>query len=243
MPLAPSHRPSIFLTFFFSASLSEHFALTGGREGPRQGEKSRIPVGEVVHVFPRRGVMHLCGLVDRGAKGWGADYACLSSKTAYMQDAKHQASFSSGLPDLAKLVRSYEEERDGFVIAKLLEWQAHELWPCVEVTHALCELPREHQMFIYLAVAHGHDIPRPFASHIQDMFPFEPQELHDSATASRITLDPNDEGRVDLRHCPVFTIDADVTVDLDDAMHCCRHDDGSYEVCKVQLPSLLPLCF
>ena len=206
------------------------FSLTGGREGPRPGEKNRIPVGEVVHVYPRSAVMHLCGLVDRGPKGWGDMTVCLSTKASYLQEPKHQASFSSGLPDLAELRSTYDEKDDGFVIVRLLEWQAHQLWPSVVLTHALHHLSREHQMFVHLAVSHGLDVPLPLARNPQDMFPFEQPELEESCAASKAAIDDTASGRVDMRHAVVFTIDADVTVDLDDAMHCRKQDDGNYEV-------------
>jgi hypothetical protein len=206
------------------------FSLTGGREGPRPGEKNWIPVGEVVHVYPRSAVMQLCGLVDRGPKGRGGMLVCLSTKASYLQEPKHQASFSSGLPDFAELRSTYEEKDDGFVIARFIEWQAHQLWPSVALTNALHHLPREHQMFLYLAVSHGFDVPLPLARNPQDMFSFEQQELEESCTASKTAIDDTECGRVDMRHAIVFTIDADVTVDLDDAMHCRKQDDGNYEV-------------
>lgn len=187
-------------------------------------------MGEVVHVYPRSAVMHLCGLVDRGPKGWGDMTVCLSTKASYLQEPKHQASFSSGLPDLAELRSTYDEKDDGFVIVRFLEWQAHQLWPSVVLTHALHHLPREHQMFVHLAVSHGLDVPLPLARNPQDMFPFEQPELEESCAASKAAIDDTASGRVDMRHAVVFTIDADVTVDLDDAMHCRKQDDGNYEV-------------
>jgi hypothetical protein len=135
---------------------------------------------------------------------------------------------------MAQLLQNYEEPADGFVIARFVEWDAHHCWPCVELTYALWQLPREHQMFVHLAVSHGlgvkFDAPRPLALP-EDMFPFEQQELTESDAASRTAIDTNDDGRLDMRDCAVFTIDAAVTVDLDDAMHCHKQDDGCFQVC------------
>jgi hypothetical protein len=210
---------------------SSDAVLTGGREGPRPGDKTKLPVGEVVHVYPRSPHMHLCGLVDRGAQGWGSGVVCLSSKPVYLLDRKHEQSFCSGLPDFANLSSPYEQERDGFVMVRLIGWEEHQQWPTVEVTHALCTLPHEHQFFICLAVSHGFDVRQPLASNPREMFPFDSDELVESANASRT---PSDDGCVDMRHSAVvFTIDGPATVDLDDAMHCCRLDDGNYEVCVV----------
>jgi hypothetical protein len=92
-----------------------------------------LPVGEVVHVYPRTASMRLCGLIDRGAKGWGDNLVCLSSKFVYSQEHKHQSSFSSGLPDLAQLAAAYQESDDGFVISRLMGWSARQPWPIVQV--------------------------------------------------------------------------------------------------------------
>lgn len=84
-------------------------------------------------------------------------------------------------------------------------------------------------MFICLAVSHGLHVPDP-AAHPSEMFPFERSLLKESSEASRTAVAVT-RGRIDMRAAAVFTIDADVTVDLDDAMHCRKLDDGNYEVC------------
>lgn len=211
--------------------------LTGGREGPAPGDRTKLPVGEVVHVYRRDRRMHLSGLVDRGAQGWGSGVVCLSSKPVYLQDRKHQASFSSGLPDFANLSAPYELDGDGFVIVRLLGWEAHQQYPTVEVTCALWQLPHDHQHLICLAVSHGFEVRQPLASNPREMFSFDPDELLESASASQAKIGASDDGRIDMRHSAVvFTIDAEATVDLDDAMHCCKLDDGNYEVCAVKMP-------
>jgi exoribonuclease R len=184
--------------------------------------------------------MHLCGVIDRGAKGWGDNHVCLSSKFVYSQEHKHQSSFSSGLPDLAQLDAAYQESDDGFVISRLIGWSARQPWPIVHVTHVLSHLPLQNQLFLSLAVAHGIDVPLPLTANPSDMFPFEQRELLESATASQLAIDANDRGRVDMRDAIVFTIDSDATVDLDDAMHCRRRENGSYEVRAFNPPPPTP---
>lgn len=100
----------------------------------------------------------------------------------------------------------------------------------MQVTHVLCHLPLQNQLFICLAVSHGIDVPLPLTANPSDMFPFEQCELLESAKASQLAIVANDLGRIDMRDAVVFTIDSDTTVDLDDAMHCRRRENGSYEV-------------
>jgi hypothetical protein len=200
------------------------------------GELYKLPVGEVVRVYPRSSAMHMCGVVDRGVDGFGAKRVCLSSKTVYSQESKHQASCSSGLPDFAELVSEYEEKNDGFVIVKVIEWAAHQQWPSVEVVCALWQMPIEQQLFTCLAVSHGLHVPLPLAKNPRNMFPFEEHEIEEAALASKSSVDCSDPKRVDMRALAVFTIDADVTVDLDDAMHCRKLPDGSYEVRGAHVP-------
>ncbi len=229
-------RP-VILTQRCSQSFGDAFVLTGGREGPKEGELNKVPVGEVVRVYSRCPVMHVCGMMRRSADGWGDRRICLSSKAVYSTDPKHQGSFACGLPDFAELATKYEEKEDGFVIARLLQWQAHQLYPVVEAVHALHRMPQSHQMFVCLAVSHGLDLPLPFA-HPRDMFPFEPGQLKQSADAAETPILLDDHVRVDMRHATVFTVDADVTVDLDDAMHCRKLADGNYEVHPSSEPHL-----
>jgi exoribonuclease R len=223
------HASCPVLTQLCSQSFGDAFLRTGGREGPKEGERNKLPVGEVVHVYPRNQDLHLCGLVNRRGNGWGDRRACLSSKAVYSQDPRHQASFASGLPDFVELTTKYGEKDDGFVITRLIRWDADQRWPSVQVVSALCQLPLERQMFICLAVSHGLRVPDP-AAHPSEMFPFERSLLKESSEASRTAVAVT-RGRIDMRAAAVFTIDADVTVDLDDAMHCRKLDDGNYEVC------------
>jgi hypothetical protein len=186
-----------------SVSFGEAFVLTGGREGPQKGEGNTLPVGEVVRVYPRNCVTHVCILTNRGQSGWGDSIICLSSKATYSLDLKLQASFACGLPDYAVLTLKYEESHDGFFIARLLRWDVHEHYPTVELIHALYRLPLHRQMFICLAVLHCLHLPLPFENP-RDMFPFEPCQLQDSAAAAQAAAVFDNSSRVDMRHAAVF---------------------------------------